>query len=642
MAPDPHAREAAAADAATADAATALPAPELTPQDSVAAPVDRRRGLGGVPRVARRAVALVREAAPGTLRTAVALQVASAALLAAQLYVVKHLAVALIRLGGEDGAPVGDLVPSVVALVLVTLLLGLAAALLERQQRMLAELVGRHTLDRIIDVAAGVELARFEAPSFYDQLERATNAASFRPVEMVNALMGLVLAVLTGVAVLVVLLALEPLLVPFVLLAAVPILLATLRNSRAAYAFEYAMTTHARERLHLLELFVDRDVAKELRVFDATAFLRRRYDALSDERIRRVRSFLAGRLRVALTGALAGALGGAVALAALVLLLSADRIDVAAAATAAVAMQVLAGRLSTVTSTVGKLVESGLFLDDLGSFLALGEATAAGPPAPRRPEPGPFESLRVEGLSFAYPGTTRRVLEDVSLEVNRGEVVALVGENGSGKTTLVKVLCQLYGHDAGSVRWNGTEVAELHPRGLRGEMTVLFQDFVRYQLSVSDNVVLGRSDVPVDPERVREAARQAGAEEAIERFPHGYETRLGRRFLGGHELSGGQWQRLALARSFYRGGGFLVMDEPTAALDPRAEYALFEQIRGLAAGKSVLLISHRFANVRMADRIYVLDGGRVVESGDHAALMARDGLYAELFGLQAAAYAGPA
>jgi ATP-binding cassette subfamily B protein len=213
-----------------------------------------------------------------------------------------------------------------------------------------------------------------------------------------------------------------------------------------------------------------------------------------------------------------------------------------------------------------------------------------------------------------------------------------VGENGSGKTTLVKLLCRLYELDGGRILWGREDARDWEPAELRAGMTILFQDFLRYHLTVADNIVLGRSDMPPSAARVEAAARQAGAHEAITALPSGYDTRLGREFLGGHELSGGQWQRLALARAFYRDADFLIMDEPTASLDPRAEYRLFEQMRALAAGKSVLLISHRFANVRMADRIYVLHQGRIVESGDHRQLLSRDGLYADLFRLQASAY----
>jgi ATP-binding cassette, subfamily B, bacterial len=252
--------------------------------------------------------------------------------------------------------------------------------------------------------------------------------------------------------------------------------------------------------------------------------------------------------------------------------------------------------------------------------------------------PTPLDRVRVEDVSFMYPGAQRPALDHVDLHVDPGEIVALVGANGSGKTTLVNIICQLYRRHTGRVFWNGIDAATLPPSAIASDLTVLFQDYLQYHLTALDNIVFGRIERPMRIEDAIAAASQVGIDDYLAQLPDGYHTRMGLEFHGGHELSGGQWQRLALARAFYRGGRFLILDEPTASLDPRAEAELFEQMRRLAEGRSVLLVSHRFSSARAADRIYVLDAGRVVETGSHDELMAEGGQYAELFTLQARAY----
>lgn len=219
--------------------------------------------------------------------------------------------------------------------------------------------------------------------------------------------------------------------------------------------------------------------------------------------------------------------------------------------------------------------------------------------------------------------------------------MALVGENGSGKTTLAKLLAALYEPDAGTVRWDGVDVSGYARDGLRRSVAVVFQDFVRYHLTARDNVGLGQVDRIDDDAAIAAAARRAGIDTVVDGLPHGWDTYLSKMFTGGRDLSVGQWQRVALARAFFRDAPFVILDEPSASLDPRAEHALFQSLRELLGGRTVLFISHRFSTVRTADRIYVLDGGRVTEHGSHDELMARDGHYAELFRLQAAAYLAP-
>jgi ATP-binding cassette subfamily B protein len=292
--------------------------------------------------------------------------------------------------------------------------------------------------------------------------------------------------------------------------------------------------------------------------------------------------------------------------------------------------------LRSINSSAGQLHECSLFLDDLVSFLDLRHAVVTA--RPTGAAPARFTRMVAEDVSFTYTGSARLALDHVSIEVGENEVVALVGRNGSGKTTLAKILCGLYPPTVGRVLWDGVDIATCDPEQVRRRVTALFQDFVHYQLPARDNVALGDPDRFDDLAAIQAACRLAGADGLLAGLPSGYDTRLSRAFDGGVELSVGQWQRIALARAFFRDAPFLVLDEPTAALDAEAEHDLFRSIRALQHGRSVLLISHRFSSVRGADRIYVLDQGRVVESGDHDQLIALGGRYAELFAMQASAY----
>ncbi|HOL17647.1 MAG TPA: ABC transporter ATP-binding protein, partial [Bacillota bacterium] len=283
------------------------------------------------------------------------------------------------------------------------------------------------------------------------------------------------------------------------------------------------------------------------------------------------------------------------------------------------------------------LYEDSLFLKHFYDFLDLKPRVAA--PRHAAAVPRPMRAgIELQNVTFRYPGSDRDVLCGVNLHLRPGEVVALVGDNGAGKTTLAKLLCRLYDPDGGRITMDGIDFRQFDPRALRREITMIFQDFVQYPLTARENIWIG--DVLLDPAdgRIIRASRQAGAEEVISRLPQGYETILGKRFDRGMEISIGEWQKIALARAFLREAQLIILDEPTSAMSVRAEYELFQSFRELLRGRAALLISHRFSTVGMADRICVLEGGRIIEQGSHAELLKRGGRYARMYGLQAQYY----
>jgi len=490
---------------------------------------------------------------------------------------------------------------------------------------------------QIITKASDLDLAYFENAQFYDKLENARREAGYRPGQMVVQLFTLLQQMITLLSVIGILASLSWWLTVLVIAASIPSMLFLAKYSRESYILQTRRAPEQRQLNYLGLLLTTDTPVKELRIFGLHNTLLERYRQIFAKFYRENRNVTARRTLAQLVTLILGILISGASYVYAVAEVIAGQITIGGFTLYYQAFQRSQTSVMNIVTGINSMYENALFLSNLFDFLAFA------PELPVRPDPVPVpqpirEGIVLEHVSFKYPGTDTWVLEDISFAIRPGETVALVGANGAGKTTLVKLLTRLYDPTEGSITIDGIDLRDFDPAALRSRVGVIFQDYVKYQLTAGENIGFGRIEAMEEAGRIERAAVKAGADAVIAGLPQGYDTPLGRWFQDGQELSIGQWQKVALARAFMRDADLLILDEPTSSLDVRSEYEVFQAFGDLTEGKMAVLISHRFSTVRMAGRIVVIEDGRVIEDGSHDELLLRGGRYAELFDLQAASY----
>lgn len=520
---------------------------------------------------------------------------------------------------------------------LIYLVNAVTSAVRSVAQQCLQERISQTVQLQVMEHAGTLDLAFFEDSRSYDLLRQAQQESAMRPLAMVNGLLSLIQSLITLASMLALLLGLNPWLALIVLLAAIPEFLSDARFSRKS--FRLAMWgAPIRRRMSYLAMLVTTDTAaKEVKLYGLGPFFAERFRLLGTVYYARLRKLAVRRSLVGGAWSTLGPLVGSLTYLYIALQAVNGRLTLGDLTLYTMATNSVQSGIQSVFGSFTQLYENALYVKNLDEVLAA-VPTIRAPQQPASLPPGPRGGIVFDHVSFHYPGTQAPALDDVSVEIRPGETIALVGRNGAGKSTFVKLLCRLYDPQAGRILLDGVDIRDLDPADLWAGIGGMFQDYVTYQATAGENIGIGEVSRIEDREAIARSAEQAGADELIDGLPRGYDTALGKWFDQGAQLSGGQWQKVALARSFMRDAPVLVLDEPTSALDAHAEHELFTRIRALAAGRTAVFISHRFSTVRKADRILLFEDGKLAEQGTHQELMRLGGEYAEMFTLQASAY----
>ena len=579
---------------------------------------------------------IVWQSGPGAVTFGLLARVVAALLPVVLFWIPKLIIDILVQLRDAHGPVPVRLWWLVVAEFGVAILLSVLSRMIDYSDSVLAEKYTRHVSIQVMKHASELDLTAYEDPVYYDRLERARVQATDRLV-MIQSIGRLELQLITAVAMSFAVMVYSPWLMLLLVVAVVPAFLGETHFAFLGYAKNFRQTPIKRQLDYLRLVGGSKEAAKELKLFNLSGFFTQRFARLSDiiyeqdVALARRKLAVGSILSLISTGGYYSAylyviwrtVGGALSIGTLTFLAN--------------AILQASNNLQQVFSTLSGIADQALFLTDLLAFFEMKPSIRSKPGALAAPRPI-LRGFEFRKVGFRYPGTERRVLDQLDLHLPPGERVALIGENGQGKTTIVKLITRLYDPTEGEILLDGVDLREYSLEDLYREIGVIFQDFMRYEMTARENIAVGCIESVENLALLRQAAEKSLADEVIAKLPGHFEQILGRRFDGGVDLSGGEWQKIALARAYLRDAQFLILDEPTAALDARSEFEVFRRFADLTAGKTALFISHRFSTVRMADRIVVLENGNVIEEGSHARLTSAGGRYAEMFEMQAASY----